>query len=225
MRQHAWATCVRRGDIVGAMMRSLLMRFWDDVVLFMSSCMVCIFFVPLSFSPLVSSLDSTLCLRSFIEACTASGNGPDLVCAHCSSMVSNFASGSSMVQFARAAFVADVGVKASVAVLDGALAVDGCGMAVVCLANKCFSHLRAFFAAFFEISAIVEIRGKRERDDASTDTKTGHKMTKNGSTQDCVSQITLSSPRWDGGRCLESVSQSSRVTLSHWSTTNMQTTY
>jgi hypothetical protein len=48
----------------------------------------------------------------------ASRNGPDLGCAHWFFMVNNFASSSSMVQFASAAFVAGVGVKASVAVLE-----------------------------------------------------------------------------------------------------------
>ena len=125
-----------------------------------------------SFSPLVSSRNFTLSLRSIIEVRMATRNGPDLVRDHCSSIENSFASISSTVQFARAAFVAGVGVKVSVAVLDGAVvvrAVDslfGCRMVVACLANKCFLCLRAFFAAFFEISAIVEIHENETRDDA-----------------------------------------------------------
>src|ERR1700732_852944 len=96
---------------------SVLAGFWDAVVLFVSSCIVCTFFVPLSFSPLLLSLDSTLSLRSFIEARMASRNGPELACAHCSSMASNCVSSLLTVQFGRTVFVAGVDVNTSVAVL------------------------------------------------------------------------------------------------------------
>ena len=98
----------------------------------------------------------------------ASGNGPDLVCAHCFSMVNNFALSSLTVQFASTVFIAGVGVNVSVAVLYCAVvvcAVDsllGCGMAVVCLANRSLSCLQALFTAFFKIFAIVEICRKQE---------------------------------------------------------------
>src|SRR5882762_8836565 len=82
------------------------------------------------------------------------------------------------------------------------------------VAARC-SRARSFFAAFFQMSSIVRIHEKRERQDArhetrESDTKTGCKMTENRSTQDCVSRITLSSPRWDSAGDLTSGSLGSR---------------
>ena len=72
----------------------------------------------------------------------------------------------------------------------------------VCLANQCFLCLQAFFMAFFEISPNSE-KARETRTRCRTwesDMKTGCKMMKNGSMQNCLSQIALSSPRWDSGR-------------------------